>query len=1011
MAWQWTPYTVLLVAAAVISAVSALYVWLRRLVPGNQAALLVALANAAWMLGYALELGSVDLVAKVSWNKAQYLGVVIVPGAWLTFTLQYTGREKWLTRRNLVMLTIEPIITLMLVFTNEAHGLIWGPTTLDTDGPVPVLAHSHRVGYWIHGAYTYALLLISVFLLAQMLVRSRSLYQRQAGLLLFATLLPCLGSVVMVSGLSPLPHLDLTPLAFTASSLILTWSLFRVRVGDIVPVARGIVVESMSDSVIVLDAQDRIVDLNPVARRMIGRAASETIGHSMEQVWPDWPGLIERSDERNGTSEEVVLSKGDVQRTYDVRTSPIFDWRGHLASRVIVLRDVTERKQAREALQQYAERLRTLQMIDEAILATWSPEEIGPAALRHMLQLVSCQRASVALFDFGANDVTLLSVHVNGETELDERTCFPLEGIEGIEALRQGQVLVVEDVLDQTTSSTGVQVLQANGLRSYIHVPLISEGELIGCLNLGAKSPSAFAPEHQDIAREVADHLAVALHQARLRSVLEAEQQRLGALVEHLPEGIFLLDGERRVLLHNPVAETYLPTLTGDDVGDVLTHLADCPVEELLQSPPEGPWHELEVPGRVFEAVAQPVAGEAEIGRWVLLVRDVTEEREIQRRVQQQERLAAVGQLASGVAHDFNNIIATIILYTQLLLRTQDLSSKSCERLMTISQQAMHATNLIDQILDFSRRSVLERRPMDLVPLFKELVKLLERTLPENIRVELDYEPSEYIVNADPTRMQQVIMNLALNGRDAMPKGGELRIGLGRVQTQPGETPPLPEMKPGAWVGVTVSDTGTGIPPDVLPHIYEPFFTTKAPGQGSGLGLAQVYGIVTQHEGCIDLKSHVGHGTTFILYLPALPVLQRESLAPEVTALAMGRGETILVVEDDPVTRTALRDTLEMLDYRVLVATNGREAMRVFEQHAKELALVVSDLVMPEMGGKDLVRKLKQVDPHLKALAITGYVLGEDAQELREEGIPEIVRKPFKVSTLAEAIRRVLDAE
>ncbi len=1025
MAWQETPYTILLITAAVISASSALYVWLRQPVPGSKTMTLIALAGAEWMVGYALELGSVDLLTKDFWNKTQYVGIVTVLTAWLVFTLQYTGCEKWLTRRTLLLLSIDPLLTLLLVFTNEVHGLIWGPAALETSGPFLVLVRTHGVGYWIHAAYTYTLLLTVVFLLIQMLIRSRHLYRRQASLLLFAASLPMLGNVLMLSGLNPLPHLDLTPIAFTIAGLILTWGFFRLRVGDIVPVARGVVIESMSDGVIVLDEQNRIVDINPVAQHAIGYTASETIGQFVEQMWPDWPGLIERSSDGTGTSEEVVLSTGDAQYTYDVRLSPIVDWRGRLTSQVIVLRDVTERKRAKQALQRYIERLRILRAIDGVILAAWSPEEIAQAALRHIRRLVPCWRASVMIFESEGQGVTVLAAHVDGETRVGTGARFSLEEIEDLATLRQGKVRVIEDVRTLSPLSAVIQALQSEGLRSYVSMPLISHGELIGSLQLAKDSPGAFAPEHIDIAHEVAAQVALALHQARLRAALEAEQQRLEALVEHMPEGVLLLDEERRLVLSNPAAETYLLALTdaagpsAGRVGNVLAHLADRPVEELLQSPPERLWHELEVagtPSHVFEVAAQPISAKARIGGWVMLIRDVTEEREVQQRVQQQERLAAVGESAAGIAHDFNNIIAAIILHSQLLLRTPDLPSKSRERLMTISQQAQQAASLIGQILDFSRRSVLERQPLDLVLLFDEFVKLLRLTLPENIRLELEYEPDGCVVNADPTRMQQVLMNLALNARDAMPEGGELRIRLQQIRIQPGEALPLPEMEAAGtaareWVGVTVSDTGTGMPPDVLPRIYEPFFTTKAPGEGSGLGLAQVYGIVTQHEGYIDVKSRVGHGTIFTFYLPALPASQMEPLAPETETLTEGRGETILVVEDDPAVRTALSAALEMLNYRVLVATNGQEAMAIFEQHAEELALVVSDMVMPGMSGKKLMRELRMADPYLKALAITGYALADDVQELRENGILEVVQKPFEVDTLAQAIRRVLDAD
>ncbi len=719
----------------------------------------------------------------------------------------------------------------------------------------------------------------------------------------------------------------------------------------------------------------------------------------------------------------------------DVYKSPFWDRNGDLIGTVGCAKIVTkekqmeeERKRANKALQRYAERLRTLRAIDGAILAAWSPEEIAQAALRHIRRLIPCLGGIVVMFDFEAQEAILFAVHVNDEVGLGTGTRLSIEGVVGIEALRQGKVLVEEDVLALLSAGSGqgsqpppvIRAAQAAGVRSYVAVPLIAGGELIGVLALGAESPNAFAPEHVDITREVADQVAVAMHQARLRAALETEEQRLEALVEHLPEGVLLLDAERRILLVNPVAENYLLALTGaagpsaSHVGDVLTYLADWPVDELAQFSPDGLWRELEVvgpPRRLFGVTAKPMGTETQAEGWVLLIWDVTHEREVQQRIQLHDRLAAVGQLAAGIAHDFNNIMAVIVLYAQMLLRASDLSSRNRERLATIHQQARHAANLTQQILDFGRRSILERHPLNLVPFLKELLKMLGRTLPENVKLELAYGSDDYVVNADPTRMQQVFVNLALNTRDAMPEGGKLRIELAQLQVEPGEPPPLHEMSPGAWVQVIVSDNGTGIPPEVLPHIFEPFFTTKAPGQGSGLGLAQVYGIVTQHEGYIGVESEVGRGTAFTLYLPALPVPQVELPALEIAASAEGHGETILVVEDDPAAREALVDSLEMLNYRVLQAADGQEALTIFEQHSDEIRLVLSDMVMPGVGGKELVQKLTKMNPHLKALAVTGYTLAEDVQELREMGILDVIQKPVEVDALAKAIRRALDAE
>jgi len=306
----------------------------------------------------------------------------------------------------------------------------------------------------------------------------------------------------------------------------------------------------------------------------------------------------------------------------------------------------------------------------------------------------------------------------------------------------------------------------------------------------------------------------------------------------------------------------------------------------------------------------------------------------------------------------------------------------------------------------------LQCPPLDLAPLLKEQIKLLKRTLPENIEIELAFGPDEHIVNADRTRVQQAVTNLAVNARDAMPEGGKLRIGLKRVQIEEPKTAPLPGMQAGEWVRVTVSDTGIGISPDVLPHVFDPFFTTKAPGQGSGLGLSQVHGIVAQHEGHIDLETQLGQGTTFTIYLPAL--LARSSkpsdggLPGELPALVEGQKETILVVEDNATARRVLAESLKLLNYQVLEAANGREALSVLEQHGESIALVLSDVVMPEMGGQALFHALRQRDPTIKVVLLTGHPLQEQLESLQAQGLDGWLLKPPVLEQLAEMMARVL---
>jgi len=437
--------------------------------------------------------------------------------------------------------------------------------------------------------------------------------------------------------------------------------------------------------------------------------------------------------------------------------------------------------------------------------------------------------------------------------------------------------------------------------------------------------------------------------------------------------------------------------------GQKLTELGGHPIAELLSPPPRGLWHELSVGRRHFQLIARAIETGPMMGGWVLVIRDVTEEHAFRETMQRQDRLATVGQLAAGIAHDFNNILAGIVLYSQLSLRTPGLSPQLQERLKIIADQAHRAAALINQILDFSRSVVLERSSLDLVPLLKEEVKLWERTLPENIEVSFTYDTDVYIISADPTRMQQVFMNLVVNARDAMPDGGKLHIALRRLHFDKPKQAPLPDMRPGDWIEVSVADTGTGIPDDVLPHIYDPFFTTKPAGKGTGLGLAQVYGIVSSHDGFIDVKTQVGVGTTFFLYLPALSLPEAPQPAP-VDDLPLGHGETILVVEDNAAARAAITATLELLDYRVLEAENGKAALKVFAEHRQDIALVLSDLVMAEMGGKALAQALHQQDPTVRVVVMTGHPLTEERDALRNIGVLAWIQKPPELSYLARVL-------
>ena len=384
--------------------------------------------------------------------------------------------------------------------------------------------------------------------------------------------------------------------------------------------------------------------------------------------------------------------------------------------------------------------------------------------------------------------------------------------------------------------------------------------------------------------------------------------------------------------------------------------------------------------------------------------------RESEERAQQQDKLASVGQLAAGIAHDFNNMLTVMMGNAQLLEMSSDIPDSAKKNLGSIVSQGRRAAQLIQQILDFSRKSVVQRQSVDLVPFLKETVKLLERTLPENIRIVSDFGEGEFIVEASLTQLQQVITNLAVNAQHAMPEGGELGVSLSRLRIAPGEPPPLPGLEVGDWAVWTVSDTGTGIPPGVLEHVFEPFFTTKKPGEGTGLGLSQVYGIVKQHGGEIDVKSEVGKGTTFTIYLRR--VVEAEAIPQEPDAeIPRGQGETVLVVEDEADVLQVAKGVLEHLNYRVLTATNGQKALTVYDSHRDKISLVLTDMVMPEMGGLEMIEALKERDPEVRAVVMTGYPLGGEGEAQLPQGIAGSLGKPLNIEQVSQVVSKALRRE
>jgi signal transduction histidine kinase/DNA-binding response OmpR family regulator len=396
------------------------------------------------------------------------------------------------------------------------------------------------------------------------------------------------------------------------------------------------------------------------------------------------------------------------------------------------------------------------------------------------------------------------------------------------------------------------------------------------------------------------------------------------------------------------------------------------------------------------------------LGSWS----DITDRKNLETQLRQAQKMEAVGQLASGVAHDFNNLLTAIRCQTETVLAYETISAAARDMLLQVVTATERATDLTRQLLAFSRSQPIQQIPLDLNKLVGNLNKMLHRMISENIRLSLELAPDLPPIYADPSMVEQVILNLAVNARDAMSNGGALTFATSVRTTDAEYLRRQPNARLGEFVALHVTDTGCGIPADVLPRIFDPFFTTKEVGKGTGLGLATVFGIVQQHQGWIEVESQPGRGTGFRIHFPARRELVFDAATVAGTSEIPGGTETLLVVEDDPDLRELVCLTLQKLGYRVLAAANSGETLCLWEAHAPAIRLLLTDAVLREgMNGWDLAARLHAQQPDLKLIVMSGYMAETREQALTTGGGIKFLSKPFDPLSLGSLVRKCLDAD
>jgi len=682
-----------------------------------------------------------------------------------------------------------------------------------------------------------------------------------------------------------------------------------------------------------------------------------------------------------------------------------------------LLQETERRRSTAEALADVGRLL--AQSLDLTVVASRITETVR--------DLLAVTNAALFRFRPDLEDLESLSLEGDHGTARGQTIVYGLgQGAVGV-AARERRAVVTSDLLEDASipqpPSQRARMERAS-FRAVLAVPLMVRGRLVGALALGDRVGRQFTAEEVQVVEAFATRAAIALEAARLYEEIRDARDFLQSIAESSADAIITTDVRHHVSYWSRGAEEVFGYAAREVLGRPVAELyaGGAANARLLMT-------RLHRDGRVrdWETTVRAKDGReiAASGSFSLLrradgvvagtlgvVKDVTERKTLEESLRQAQKMEAVGRLAGGIAHDFNNLITVIIARSQMLLerlRPEDPLRRDLELFEKTGERAAALTR---QLLAFSRRQVLQPKLLDLNGVVSNMDSMLKRLIGEDVELRAIPGRPLSLVKADPGQLEQVIVNLAVNARDAMPNGGRLTLETANVELDTDYARVHSDVPPGHYVMLAVSDTGCGMDADTQARIFEPFFTTKGPGKGTGLGLSTVYGIVKQSDGHIWVYSEPGHGTTFKIYLPRAGEMGRteEAAVARDPQHPEGGRETILLVEDEPDLREVVREALETFGYNLLEAGHGAEGLQIAEGHAGPIHLLLTDVIMPAMNGAELARRLRDIRPEVDVVFISGYT--DDA--ITQHGVLEpgvaFLQKPFSPTQLVRRVREVLNA-
>ena len=774
-------------------------------------------------------------------------------------------------------------------------------------------------------------------------------------------------------------------------------------------------------------------DVNEVFLRDSGYTREEILGRNSREL-----GLFVDDQDRQRIVENIQQGKPvygmpctfrvkDGQLRHGLLSSNLISAAGRKFYLTIIL-DITEHQRAEEQNRHFNDVLRAMRDIGHLSHHEKDPQHLLQQACETLVQTRGYVTVWVGHPETAGQRVTMLA-HAGqhgGFQKLAPITWDDTPAGHGPTgtAIRERRPVIIDDIATDPSFAPWRDPVVATGAASLASVPLLHGDQLFGVLTVKADHVRAFDAEEVRLLTSLAADLALALHSIeseRQRQQAEAAMLRLGTAVEQSAESILITDAAGLIQYVNPAFERIAGYSLAEVVGQnprLLksdAHNADFYAQMWATLTRGAVWSghliNRRKNGTLYEedGTISPVRNAAgAVTNYVAIKRDVTNEVNLQQQLLQAQKMETVGQLAGGVAHDFNNILQTILGYCELLLKNTPASDERHLDLQEIQRSGERAATLTRQLLAFSRKQMLMPRVHDLNDIIANLSRMLTRVLGENVHLALELAPDLKRLKVDAGQMEQVLTNLAINARDAMPNGGQLSIRTLNTVLSEADLPLHPEGRVGPFACLCVSDNGTGMPREVRAHIFEPFFTTKEKGKGTGLGLSTVYGIIKQHDGWITVYSEPGQGTTFRLYLPvieeAVPVAT-EHKTPDGESPMQGHGERILLIEDDPLVRRMTQQMLNHNGYRAIAVATCREAHAAFNSL---IDLVLSDVMLPDGNGLDLVRQFQQQRPKLRCILTSGYAdIHERWPEIEEHRWPFLI-KPHNQADLLRALTTAL---